>query len=503
MAEVRDRVKTDPHPTPEEEDAQSGVDYKVPTQTLPSVPPPLCKVDHGDENCERCEALARWWVHYEHEVDDLILRSNVHTCKDSIQDRHESEAKKDWRGLKKKKPRTKGYYERRGCLSKTGICKARFPREVFERTTVDKDGHVNMKKKEAYINTVNRVVTYMSRSNTDVTSMLSGTVVKAVISYVSDYVSKLGLKTYQAFASVHDVFERNAENLKHGADGVETARTLMRQMVNSMSTKLEIGSPMAAMYILGNPDHYKSHTFVNFAWRSYVSFVKNAWKVRTGNGEDQDEFDDMMFMKNDNGSYVACSSVDDYRYRPIAYENVTLFEWIQCSEKKARNKKERAEFADEIAITEAWAQKKKSHREPVSHDASDSDSDGSDFDDFIEHDSDSEDGDSQIDFSEDECIHAFLPAHKALYESHSVYCDFRKLKTHIPNFLGGAVPRSDKGDRDYYCTTMLTLFKPWRAPEDLKDNLSTWDQAFVEHEFTDRQDDLIANFNIRYECLRM
>jgi hypothetical protein len=89
-------------------------------------------------------------------------------------------------------------------------------------------------------------------------------------SYVSDYIAKLGLKTYQAFASVFDVFERNAENLKCGANGVETSRTLMRQMINSMSTKMEIGSPMAAMYLLGNPDHYPGHQYVNFVWRSYV-----------------------------------------------------------------------------------------------------------------------------------------------------------------------------------------------------------------------------------------
>ena len=28
--------------------------------------------------------------------------------------------------------------------------------------------------------------------------------------------------------------------------------------------RLEIGSPMASMYLLGNPDHYISHEFVNF-----------------------------------------------------------------------------------------------------------------------------------------------------------------------------------------------------------------------------------------------
>ncbi|KAJ7698785.1 hypothetical protein B0H16DRAFT_1484340 [Mycena metata] len=372
----------------------------------------------------------------------------------------------------------------------------------------------------------------MSRSNTDVTSLLSGTSVKAVISYVSDYVSKLGLKTYQAFASVHDVFNRNTEVMNSGATGTNTSKNLMRQMINSMSTKLEIGSPMAAMYLLGNPDHYKSHTYVNFPWRTYVTFVQNEWKLKMGFKEDQEDLDDVVLLKNDNGTYVASSCVDNYRYRPIAYENVTLYEWIQCSEVEMRSRKERAEFEADMELTEKWAKNGTGDYDDMNGtDHSDDEGDNySDLDDFILHDDESElsndedsdagketdDSDYDWDSDTDDATvvrkekkksssykavrHAFLPEHKALYLSHSVHCDFRKIKTIIPNFLGGAVPRADKGNRDYYCATMLTLFKAWRSPMDLKDNESTWDQAFEDHTFTERQLELIANFNLRYEC---
>jgi len=37
----------------------------------------------------------------------------------------------------------------------------------------------------------------------------------------------------------------------------------------------------------------------------------------------------------------------------------------------------------------------------------------------------------------------------------------------IPNMVP-SLPRSDKGDRSYYCSTMLILFKPWRHGLDLK-----------------------------------
>src|SRR5882762_9268200 len=71
----------------------------------------------------------------------------------------------------------------------------------------------------------------------------------------------------------------------------------------------------------------------------------------------------------------------------------------------------------------------------------------------------------------------------------------------VPNFIGGALPRSDRGDREYYCSTMLTFFKPWRTGKDLKLEDQSWDDAFRTHMFNTRQLDIMKYFNVRYECL--
>ncbi|KAJ7163730.1 hypothetical protein C8R46DRAFT_875283, partial [Mycena filopes] len=419
-----------------------------------------------------------------------------------------------------------GVYERRGCLSKSGVCKARFPRDVFPTSEIDPDGHVNIKKTEANMNTFTPVMTYFSRSNTDVTSLLSGTAVKAVISYVSDYVSKMGMKTYQAFASVFEVFDRNSEQVsEENVEGTVKAKNLMRQMINSMSTKLEIGSPMASMYVLGNPDHYSSHKFVNFWWRTYVTFIKRHWAELEENPMDNDDenpHEERITIKNQNGTFVALSPVDDYRYRPIAYESVNLYEWIQCSDKKSRNKKEREQYFEHLNFKKDL----QTSGSDDGADGSDASDDESELDDFIVHDGNSDtssseeedfDSDDDSDWSlndEDDVIlrkekvknrnkrivrHAFLLGHPQMH-THGVHCDFTRLDSMIPNFLGGAIPRADKGDREYYCMTIMTLFKPWRTPSDLKDVFSTWDQTFLDHTFTSRQVQLISNFNIRYEC---
>jgi hypothetical protein len=94
--------------------------------------------------------------------------------------------------------------------------------------------------------------------------------------------------------------------------------------------------------------------------------------------------------------------------------------------------------------------------------------------------------------------HDFLNSHPQ-YKTHCTYCceDYDNI---VPNFVGGSLPRCDQGDREYYCLTMLTLFQPWRTGKELKSETSTWNEAFLQHKFTDNEIQLIANFNLRYEC---
>jgi len=48
--------------------------------------------------------------------------------------------------------------ERRGCINKHGNCKARFPRQIFDKTEVDpKTGALNIKKGERWINTLTQL----------------------------------------------------------------------------------------------------------------------------------------------------------------------------------------------------------------------------------------------------------------------------------------------------------------------------------------------------------
>ncbi|KAJ7937866.1 hypothetical protein B0H13DRAFT_1852164 [Mycena leptocephala] len=114
------------------------IKYEDPMQNLPVPPPPLCTECTGPM-CENCKDLHNWWVAYDDTVDDLILRSNVHSCRKPVA------------GTDLSKPVVPGARMRtevRGYLRKDGTCSTRFPRDVFLKTEVDpSDGAINVKKK--------------------------------------------------------------------------------------------------------------------------------------------------------------------------------------------------------------------------------------------------------------------------------------------------------------------------------------------------------------------
>ena len=164
--------------------------YMDPTQTLPVPPPKQCKKSHTDsdrDECEGCEHEKQWGKDYASVVDDLLLRSNVHSCT---------------RGTNKDGTRRKNKASASCTDNKWGKCKARFPRMTFVKTFIDETAVINLKKVEAWLNTITPLVTYIFRCNTDVTSLSSGTAIKGVVLYVSDYITKSTLKTHVIFDSI-------------------------------------------------------------------------------------------------------------------------------------------------------------------------------------------------------------------------------------------------------------------------------------------------------------
>ena len=60
--------------------ASQAENYLDPTQTLPQPPPGSCQLTCG--KCYKCKSQIIWDQKYRREIDDLLLKSNVHRCSD-------------------------------------------------------------------------------------------------------------------------------------------------------------------------------------------------------------------------------------------------------------------------------------------------------------------------------------------------------------------------------------------------------------------------------------
>jgi len=90
------------------------------------------------------------------------------------------------------------------------------------------------------------------------------------------------------FDTICSMFQRHTEMVGGDDSQNDKARKLMTKIVNSLSAKMEMGSPMACMYLLGNPDHYTNHLFSPFYWQAFVHEARGPWdnkKLEAGTSE--------------------------------------------------------------------------------------------------------------------------------------------------------------------------------------------------------------------------
>ena len=408
--------------------------YKDPAETLPEPPPPQCSL--RCDNCEECQTSTYWWSQYVNTVDDLLLKSNVHSCNIGS---------------------NKSTFKR--CTDNAhGTCKARFPCQTYQHTEVDPEsGALNLKKGEAWINSVSPATTYLFRCNTDVTCLWSGTSLKAIIIYITDYITKTGLKTHVMFDAIKNIFDKHSDILAENTSTEEKARHILCKIANLLTTKTELGSPMICHYLLGFPDHYTSHKFVTLNWKIYLNEALSYWKPPP---TENDSPTVGLHMLDYN--LIATSPAHDYMHRPEQLQALNLYQWTHCYHKISLPKRHTPIDMEDPSLpapNPTHTTSATPHTKAL----------------------------------------RFL-RHHPLYNTHGCL-PYSSPSQNVVNFIGGVPSRPDQADKDHYCATMLVVFKPWRSGKDLKTMSQSWENAFEAHNFMPREQQIIKNFNIRYECL--
>ena len=183
--------------------------------------------------------------------------------------------------------------------------------------------------------------------------------------------------------------------------------------------------------------------------------------------EEIEDFPEKIVLNKSKGKFVALSRIHDYVYRPSIFGSVNLYDWIRCANKKIKTAKRRKDNLNKEDAEDDMT------NDDMTEDENSSDSEdelnikgnsliggGTNMDvecNWIASDGESENMDDNDELNMDDNdeyyedatnFHSFLPDHPQ-YLTYEVQCK-PLSELVVPNFIGGTLPRSDQGDREYY-----------------------------------------------------
>ncbi|KAF8143075.1 hypothetical protein K438DRAFT_2110948, partial [Mycena galopus ATCC 62051] len=181
-------------------------------------------------------------------VEDLAIKSNWHVHRATC-----------FKYLKAGEPRN------------DTTCRMRINGEVHAHTHVDPDTEsIILHRLHPCINCYNRLIIFLLRCNMDIKYVGSGEAAKALVHYVTDYVTKSTLATHIGLSAVEYAIKHNNEKYTGTDKEVNSVdqinRSLFTKMVMALMSKQELSHQQVMSYLIGGGDCYKSHTFTNVRW---------------------------------------------------------------------------------------------------------------------------------------------------------------------------------------------------------------------------------------------
>ncbi|CAF3769591.1 unnamed protein product [Rotaria sordida] len=369
-------------------------------------------------------------------------------------------------------------------------CRLRYPKEMYDETTIDLEtGEIRMKRDHPMMNNFNEWLLLACRCNGDIKFIWSGADTKALVYYISDYITKKNLSFHDTNSLIYqavDKFEKNAQNISY-TDALDKSRRLILRCFNTLASQQEISSVQVASYLMGWPDHYTSHTFVNIHLIGIERYLEqsltklkeksnsttnesfmiddlrlNLFESFHENYEQDDEQNESFELEAgiDEEHLVLCNKRIDYELRSLELSHVCLYDFY------SEYRKTKITTADKVLFEVNSIPTSEARRGRPLNDR-----------------------------------WLFQPNHPQ-YFSHLI---IRRSFNVVPVLIGPAIPRRDREDTaERYARAILTLFYPWRSPLNVCELDQTWRDALKVREatFTARSNKVINNIQVLHDCKR-
>lgn len=380
---------------------------------------------------------------------------------------------------------------------------------IVPDSTVDPDnGEIRLRHLSGLVNNFNETILEALRCNMDIKFVGSGQSAKAIIYYVTDYITKTQLKAHVAYGALELAIQRLGEYC-HDDDCAVRAKRLLQKCAYATISEQELSAQQVSSYLLDYEDHFTSHQYRNLWWTSFehaIDVLDVRYKVRTSDewsvtGIDEtidtsdDQVDrtceierDVTICRDNMGQIVARSGqTADYIWRGPALRHVCLWDFVSCIEKvKRTSHKNNTKLFDGETDDDDDELSQKNYNDRFIESSEDIShfSDETSFDDITK--------------SKRFCFSSCHIDHRT-----HILQVYPASSRKIPVPIGPAIPRRDRPYmREKYCRLMLILFKPWVLPTDLKAPDETWDTAFQRFASScaPKYLDVMENMQMLHEC---
>jgi len=236
-------------------------------------------------------------------------------------------------------------------------------------------GAISLRCLDGLVNNFNMTILEAVRCNMDIQFIGSGESAKAMIYYVTDYITKSQLKSHVAYAALQVAVKKCEDVEEAGDDYSVRSKRLLQKCGYAMVSHQEMSAQQVAAYLMGHEDHFTSHQFKCLYWAPFERFIERysdekLCPDKTGDvvelevdndepdrttrlescnglivdevvpaeeeqsGADEDDEEEVAIRIDEDGNIaVLADQISDYTLRPQQLERVCLWDFVAKVEK--------------------------------------------------------------------------------------------------------------------------------------------------------------------------
>ncbi|KAH9847116.1 hypothetical protein C2E23DRAFT_697591, partial [Lenzites betulinus] len=229
------------------------------------------------------------------------------------------------------------------------------------QSTVDlQTGDLKLRCLDGLINNFNATLIEALRCNMDLQFIGTGDDAKAVIYYITDYITKSQLKSHIAYASLALGVKKamDADNSAEEIDCVTRAKRTLQKCAFSLIANQELSAQQVSAYLSDLDDHFTSDEFANLYWTAFERYIERlhpspeCYGPPSDTSETGDTINELSHTAQDDvdeqassedtvaigtdrhGDVVPLSDqLCDYRYRGIDLDRVSVWDFVAQTQK--------------------------------------------------------------------------------------------------------------------------------------------------------------------------